>query len=268
METTAVPVAVVTGAAQGIGRQVAEALAGEGYALALTDLREPAETLEAVRGRGAEALTAVGDVTSQADVAALAEQVRRQFGGASVLVNNAGISLLAPAEQTTPAQWRRVLEVNLTGPFLLCQQFGAMMLGAGNGSIVNIASIAGLRGIADRAAYNASKHGLVGLTRTLAAEWGGRGVRVNAVCPGWAKTRDGHHRPGERRLQRRRHRRTGAHGPVRHARGRCRGGGVPGRPGAQRVHQRSRPAGGRRLDRRCQLDRPAPAQTPDLTRSS
>jgi NAD(P)-dependent dehydrogenase (short-subunit alcohol dehydrogenase family) len=134
---------------------------------------------------------------------ALAEQVSRQFGGVSVLVNNAGISLLAPAEQTTLAQWRRVLEVNLTGPFLLCQQFGAMMLGAGNGSIVNVASIAGLRGIADRAAYNASKHGLVGLTRTLAAEWGGRGVRVNAVCPGWAKTRDGHHRPGERRLQRR-----------------------------------------------------------------
>jgi NAD(P)-dependent dehydrogenase (short-subunit alcohol dehydrogenase family) len=182
METTAVPVAVVTGAAQGIGREVAETLAGEGYALALTDLREPAETLEAVRGRGAEALTAVGDVTSQAD------QVRRRFGGASVLVNNAGIALLAPAEQTTPAQWRRVLEVNLTGPFLLCQQFGAMMLGAGSGSIVNVASIAGLRGIADRAAYNASKHGLVGLTRTLAAEWGGRGVRVNAVCPGWVKT--------------------------------------------------------------------------------
>jgi NAD(P)-dependent dehydrogenase (short-subunit alcohol dehydrogenase family) len=75
METTAVPVAVVTGAAQGIGRKVAEALAGEGYALALTDLREPAETLKAVRGRGAEALTAVGDVTSPADVAALAEQV-------------------------------------------------------------------------------------------------------------------------------------------------------------------------------------------------
>jgi len=182
METTAVPVAVVTGAAQGIGRKVAETLAGEGYALALTDLREPAETLEAVRGRGAEALTAVGDV------AALAEQVGRQFGGASVLVNNAGIALLAPAEETTPAQWRRVLEVNLTGPFLLCQQFGAMMLGAGSGSIVNVASIAGLRGIADRAAYNASKHGLVGLTRTLAAEWGGRGVRVNAVCPGWVKT--------------------------------------------------------------------------------
>ena len=108
METTPRPVAVITGAAQGIGRKVAEALAGEGYALALTDLRAPDETLEAVRGRGAEALAVVGDVTSQADVAALAEQVGRAFGGASVLVNNAGIALLAPAEETTPAQWRRV----------------------------------------------------------------------------------------------------------------------------------------------------------------
>ena len=81
-----------------------------------------------------------------------------------------------------------MLDVNLTGPFLLCRAFGRAMLAAGSGSIVNVASIAGLRGVADRAAYNASKHGLVGLTRTLAAEWGGRGVRVNAVCPGWVKT--------------------------------------------------------------------------------
>jgi NAD(P)-dependent dehydrogenase (short-subunit alcohol dehydrogenase family) len=182
------PVAVVTGAARGIGRRVAEALAREGYTLALTDLQQPAETLAAVRGRGVEALGATGDVADELEVAALAEQVGERFGRVDVLVNNAGVSMLAPAEDTTPAQWRRVLEVNLTGPFLLCQAFGRAMLGAGGGSIVNVASIAGLRGFADRAAYNASKHGLVGLTRTLAAEWGGRGVRVNAVCPGWVKT--------------------------------------------------------------------------------
>ncbi|MDP8952885.1 MAG: SDR family oxidoreductase, partial [Actinomycetota bacterium] len=80
------------------------------------------------------------------------------------------------------------LEVNLTGPFLLSRIFGAEMLRRGSGSIVNVSSVAGLLGIRDRAAYNASKHGLVGLTHTLAAEWGGRGVRVNAVCPGWVKT--------------------------------------------------------------------------------
>jgi NAD(P)-dependent dehydrogenase (short-subunit alcohol dehydrogenase family) len=81
-----------------------------------------------------------------------------------------------------------VLEVNPLAPFLLAQVFGEKMLATGSGSIVNVASIAGLVGVADRAAYNASKHGLIGLTRTLAAEWGGRGVRVNAVCPGWVKT--------------------------------------------------------------------------------
>ena len=81
-----------------------------------------------------------------------------------------------------------MLQVNLLAPFLLAKGFGAIMLQQHSGSIVNIASIAGLVGIGDRSAYNASKHGLIGLTRTLAAEWGGRGVRVNAVCPGWVKT--------------------------------------------------------------------------------
>jgi NAD(P)-dependent dehydrogenase (short-subunit alcohol dehydrogenase family) len=181
-------VAVITGAAQGIGRRVAEVLAGEGYRLALTDLRPPAETVDALRTTGVEVLATAGDVSSEADVDGFADEVRGRFGRVDVLVNNAGISLLSPAEKTGIDQWRRVIEVNLTGPFLMSQAFGRMMLGAGRGSIVNIASIAGLQGVADRAAYNASKHGLVGLTRTLAAEWGGRGVRVNAVCPGWVKT--------------------------------------------------------------------------------
>ncbi|MGY5124205.1 SDR family NAD(P)-dependent oxidoreductase [Streptomyces nigrescens] len=185
---TQAPVAVVTGVAQGIGREVAEVLAGEGYALVLADLKEPVDTLAAVRDAGAEAVAVVGDIASETYVAHLAEQVQERFGRVDVLVNNAGVSLLAPAEDTTVEQWRRVLEVNLTGPFLLSRALGRQMLAAGSGSIVNIASIAGLHGIADRAAYNASKHGMIGLTRTLAAEWGGRGVRVNAVCPGWVKT--------------------------------------------------------------------------------
>jgi NAD(P)-dependent dehydrogenase (short-subunit alcohol dehydrogenase family) len=186
--TSAAPVAVVTGAARGIGRRVAEVLSGEGYALALVDLRGLDGVLAPLGERGATALGVTGDVAAEGDVAALAERVRDRFGRVDVLVNNAGVSLLSPAEETTPEQWRRVIDVNLTGPFLLCRELGRTMLAAGSGSIVNIASIAGLRGVADRAAYNASKHGLVGLTRTLAAEWGGRGVRVNAVCPGWVKT--------------------------------------------------------------------------------
>jgi NAD(P)-dependent dehydrogenase (short-subunit alcohol dehydrogenase family) len=103
-------------------------------------------------------------------------------------VNNAGISSIAPAETIHVKTFRRVLEVNLVAPFLLARALGKVMLQQRSGSIVNVASIAGLAGIADRAAYNASKHGLIGLTRTLAAEWGGRGVRCNAVCPGWVKT--------------------------------------------------------------------------------
>lgn len=170
-------VAVVTGAAQGIGRRVAEVLGAEGYALAVMD-RQPV----------AADLAVLGDVSAEADVIAFAAAVDERFGRVDVVVNNAGIAFITPLEETTLDDWRRVLDVNLTGPFLLCREFGRLMLGAGAGTIINIASVAGLRGVADRAAYNASKHGLVGLTRTLAAEWGGRGVRVNAVCPGWVKT--------------------------------------------------------------------------------
>ena len=182
------PVAVVTGAAQGIGRRTARVLAATGYALVLVDVREPAEVAAELDDAETETLSLVGDVADEDFVQRARDAVELRFGHADVLVNNAGISSIAPAEDTTAAQWRRVLEVNLTGPFLLSRAFGELMLTRGEGSIVNVASVAGLLGIADRAAYNASKAGLLGLMRTLAAEWGGRGVRVNAVCPGWVKT--------------------------------------------------------------------------------
>jgi NAD(P)-dependent dehydrogenase (short-subunit alcohol dehydrogenase family) len=181
-------IAVITGAAQGIGRRTAEVLAERGYALALSDLREPADTLREVQRLGAEAFAWVGDITDDATVSRFAEAVRDRWGRVDVLVNNAGISFIAPAETVSAAEFRKVLEVNLVAPFQLAKVFGAMMLEQGAGSIVNVASIAGIAGVSDRAAYNASKHGLIGLTRTLAAEWGGRGVRCNAVCPGWVKT--------------------------------------------------------------------------------
>jgi NAD(P)-dependent dehydrogenase (short-subunit alcohol dehydrogenase family) len=174
------PVAVVTGAAQGIGQRIAEVLGDAGFDLALFD-RQPTDGFPT-------ALTATGDVSVEADVTVFADAVQNRFGRVDVLVNNAGIACISPAEQTPAALWRQVLDVNLTGPFLLCQAFGRAMLAQRSGSIVNIASVAGLSGVADRSAYNTSKHGLIGLTRTLAVEWGGRGVRVNAVCPGWVKT--------------------------------------------------------------------------------
>jgi NAD(P)-dependent dehydrogenase (short-subunit alcohol dehydrogenase family) len=181
-------VAVVTGAAQGIGRRTAELLSERGYTLAIIDLRDPLQTIQAIEATGGEVLSHSGDITREETVADFARRVFARYGRADVLVNNAGISLISPAEETSFSDYRRVLEVNLVAPFLLARTFGRQMLKAGRGSIVNVASVAGLLAVSDRAAYNASKHGLIGLTRTLAAEWGGRGVRVNAVCPGWVKT--------------------------------------------------------------------------------
>ncbi len=181
--------ALVTGAAQGVGLATAEALARCDYEVTLVDVKPLDVALQRLgqeRGRRVHAIS--GDVGAEEFATTLAEQIARRHGALDVLVNNAGVSLICPAEQTTAAQWRRVMDINLLGPFLLSKALGAQMLARRSGSIVNVASIAGLAGVSQRSAYNASKHGLVGLTRTLAAEWGGRGVRVNAVCPGWIKT--------------------------------------------------------------------------------
>jgi NAD(P)-dependent dehydrogenase (short-subunit alcohol dehydrogenase family) len=181
-------VAIVTGAAQGIGRSTSELLAKQGYSLALNDLRSPVDTRRDAEERGAEVFEFVGDIADEETVGRFANLVEEQWGRADVLINNAGISFISPAERISSKEFRRVLEINLVAPFLLAKSFGRIMLAQGSGSIVNVASVAGLIGIADRVAYNASKHGLIGLTRTLAAEWGGKGVRVNAVCPAWVKT--------------------------------------------------------------------------------
>ncbi len=182
------PVAVVTGAAQGLGYATAALLAQRQHALILVDLQPADAAAERLRAAGASVQALQGDVVDEAFAVDLAARVARDHGAADVLVNNAGVSLIVPAEDTTLAQWQRVMSVNLQGPFLLCKHLGQQMLARRRGAIVNVASIAGLAGISHRSAYNASKHGLIGLTRTLAAEWGGRGVRVNAVCPGWIKT--------------------------------------------------------------------------------
>jgi NAD(P)-dependent dehydrogenase (short-subunit alcohol dehydrogenase family) len=186
--TNSQKIAIITGAAQGIGRRTAEVLTEQGYRLALIDLKPMPALARALQERGAELFEFTGDISNEQMVEQFAGAVRDKWGRADVLVNNAGISFISPAENVSASDFRRVLEVNLVAPFLLAKSFGAMMLSQNSGSIVNVASVAGLLGIADRTAYNASKHGLIGLTRTLAAEWGGRGVRVNAVCPGWVKT--------------------------------------------------------------------------------
>ncbi len=182
--------AVVTGAAQGVGFATASLLARSGYRVLLTDIQPLDEPLSRLREAGLNVSGLQGDVASEGFAVELAASIASDSdtGSADVLVNNAGVSLIAAAEDTSLEQWQRVMTINLQGPFLLSKHLGRQMLARRSGSIVNVASVAGLRGVIHRSAYNASKHGLVGLTRTLAAEWGGRGVRVNAVCPGWIKT--------------------------------------------------------------------------------
>ena len=182
------PVAVITGGAQGIGRRTAEVLAERRYSIALMDRQACDAVAAALSELGAEVLAFVGDVTDEAFVTKSAGAIVEQWGAPDVVVNNAGISFIRPAEETSVADFRHIVEVNLVAPFSIARAFAPAMLKARRGSLVNIASIAGIAGVADRSAYNSAKHGLVGMTRTLAAEWGARGVRCNAVCPGWVKT--------------------------------------------------------------------------------
>ena len=179
-------VAVITGAAQGIGKQTASVLNGLDWSLVLLDL-QPIDT-----SGYSSALSLTGDITDEIFVQSAAKQTIDTFGRVDALVNNAGISCITSALDTSAEMYRKVIDVNLVAPFLLAKAFGGLMVKAGSGSVVNVASVAGLQGVADRSAYNASKHGLIGLTRTLAVEWGAKGVRVNAVCPGWVKTEMDH----------------------------------------------------------------------------
>ena len=181
-----ISVVAITGAAQGIGRQTAQVFDSLGWVLALIDR----QTIDLSGYKNAIAF--IGDITDEKFVATTATETLKKFGRVDALVNNAGISNIAPALKTSAETYRKVLEVNLVSPFLTAKAFGEIMLDAGSGSIVNVSSVAGLQGVADRSAYNTSKHGLIGLTRTLAVEWGARGVRVNAVCPGWVKTEMDH----------------------------------------------------------------------------
>lgn len=184
---------VITGAERGIGLEIAKAFAKCGaniIILGIMDEEFPnAENI--IKQENVECLSIHTDVSDESSVKNAVQKIKERFSRIDVLVNNAGINKLAPAEEMPLDVWQRIVNVNMTGTFLMCREIGYAMIEQGGGNIVNIASMSGL--IVNplpqqQCAYNSSKAGVIMLTKCLANEWADKGIRVNAVCPGFTRT--------------------------------------------------------------------------------
>jgi 2-deoxy-D-gluconate 3-dehydrogenase len=180
-------VAAVTGANTGLGRAIAEALAGAGADVALVGRSDPAETLSAIEALGRRAIWVNADL-AKPDYARIVGEPVSKLGGLHVLVNNAGIIRRANAIDFTEADWDAVLDVNLKAAFFLSQAAARHMIPNGGGKIINIASMLSFQGGIRVPSYTASKSGIAGLTRLLANEWASQGINVNAIAPGYFAT--------------------------------------------------------------------------------
>ena len=159
-------------------------LAKAGADVVVTDILDTSETVSEIKKLNRESLGLVVDVSNKSDIEAMVKKIRDKFGNIDILVNNAGILRTGDAEVIDKDDWDKVLQVNLTGQFLCAQAVGREMIKQKTGSIINIASIAGLGGYASSVPYSASKAGVILMTKTLAVEWGKHNVRVNTICPG------------------------------------------------------------------------------------
>ncbi|CAN5306584.1 SDR family oxidoreductase [soil metagenome] len=194
MKTLKGKVVLITGAASGIGKAIAEKFAMEGASVIATDLnQEGLKSLSKnVKINDGEITTVVGDVSLEDDVMRMMNTAQATERGIDILVNNAGIlDDFIPVAEISTELWNKVMGVNINGPFLLCRLAVPEMLKKGNGSIINISSVGGLYGSRAGAAYTASKHALIGLTKNIAYQYGDKGIRCNAIAPGGVKTNIG-----------------------------------------------------------------------------
>jgi len=184
-------VSLVTGASRGIGRGIALAFAREGADVVVncsSSVEVASEVAHDIKALGRRALVIQADVSNKAQVEAMVNKTISEFGKIDILVNNAGISVVGASEDLEESRWRRGLDVLLTGVFFCCQSAGKEMIRRKSGKIINIASVAALGGVPERAAYCAAKAGVVNLTRVLACEWARYNINVNAIAPGAVKT--------------------------------------------------------------------------------